>query len=359
MRHYRRSVAAGFYSNGGPCATLLAERLSEYLGGGAECIPVANCTLGLVVALRAACPAADRRRRLVLCPSYTFTATACAIAAAGLEPAFVDVEGAGWHLDCGSLERELTRHHGRVAAVLACATFGTPPPAAHRARWREIARRHGVPLLVDAAPGFGAVDENGTPLGGVGDTEVFSFHATKPFSIGEGGLIATGDRSLAQAARRLINFGLRPGSRASDAVGLNAKMSELHAAAALAMLERIDEVVACRRENAARMRDRIEPLGYRFQVGSERSTWQILHVQAPTAEVRDRCVALAPAHAIELRTMHEPPLHRQPAFAAADRGPLSVTDALCARSLALPMANRMPEDAFERIPALLEAALSP
>lgn len=356
FKYYELAREAGFYSNGGPCATMLAERLCLYLGGNTTCIPVSNCTVGLMVALRAVCGMPEGRRRLVLCPSYTFTATACAIAWSGFEPVFVDVEPSGWHIDCDELEHELRRHAGSVAGVLACATFGTAPPNEQRAAWRASCERHRVPLLIDAAPGFGGFDEDGRRVGSVGDTEIFSFHATKPFSIGEGGLVVTGDRALAERITRMTNFGLERRSRASTEIGLNAKMSELHAATALAMLDRIDAVVDGRRANAERLRNALGHLPFTYQSGSSRSTWQIFHVLAPSAEVRDRCVELAPGHAIEIRTMHAPALHNQPAHSRHARGRLRVTEALAERALALPMANQLPEDAFERIPALLESA---
>ena len=356
MEYYQLACDASFYSNGGPCATLLSQRLGAYLGGEVFCIPVSNCTAGLMVALRAACGSAGDERRIVLCPSYTFTATGGAIAWAGFDPVFVDVEADGWHMSPAALAAALERHGDAVAGVLACATFGTAPSREQRAAWRAECERHGVPLLIDSAPGFGASDEDGRPIGGLGDTEIFSFHATKPFAIGEGGLIVTADADLAARAVRFTNFGLARGSRASSEIGLNAKMSELHAATALAMLDRIDDVVARRRGNAERLRAAARGLPLTFQRGSERSTWQLFHLLAPDAAVRQRCLELAPTWGIEIRTMHDPPLHRQPAYARCEHDGLPVTEALAERALALPMANALSGDAYDRIPAFLAAA---
>ena len=355
MAYYKLACDAGYYSNGGPCARLLTERLVDRLGGEVYAIPVANCTSGLMVALRAACGAPEGRRRLVLTPSYTFTATACAIEWAGFEAAFVDVEAKGWHIDAAALDAALERHAGEVAGVLACATFGTAPLTEQRAAWRAACERHGVPLLIDSAPGFGALDEFGRPLGALGDTEIFSFHATKPFAIGEGGLVVTADPDLAASANRLINFGLQPGTRSSDAIGFNAKMSELHAATALAMLDRFDDVLVRRRRSAQRLRSALRGTPFTYQRGAARSTWQIFHVLAPTAEARARCVELAAEHGVEVRTMHDPPLHVHPAFADRRRDDLAVTEDLASRALALPMANDLGDDAVARIAALCRA----
>jgi dTDP-4-amino-4,6-dideoxygalactose transaminase len=127
MAYYELSREANFYSNGGPCARLLSTRLSDYLGGATFTIPVGNATVGLMVAVRAACGMPSGDRRIILTPSYTFTATACAIEWAGFEPAFVDIEPRGWHLDATALEAAFERFQGKIAGVLACATFGTAP----------------------------------------------------------------------------------------------------------------------------------------------------------------------------------------------------------------------------------------
>jgi dTDP-4-amino-4,6-dideoxygalactose transaminase len=357
MAYYAMAEEARYYSNGGPCARLLTQRLESYLGDGTFVVPVGNCTVGLMAALRAACPAPTPSRRLVLTPAYTFTATACAIEWAGYEPVFVDIERQGWHLAPAALEAALERFDGEVAGVLACATFGTAPADAQRRAWRELCDAHGVPLLIDSAPGFGARDAEDRLLGGLGDTEIFSFHATKPFAAGEGGVVTTTDPDLAARIGRLINFGLETGTRVSAEIGMNGKMSELHAAASLAMLDRIDDVVARRQGNAARLREAIGPDAHlQYQAGAERSTWQIFHVLCATPEMRERAVALAPAHGVEVRTMHDPALHTHPAFAGCRRESLPVTEAAAARALALPMANRLDDEAISRIAGLVHAA---
>ena len=234
--------------------------------------------------------------------------------------------------------------------MLACATFGTAPSAEQREAWRDLCDAHGVPLMIDSAPGFGTRDADGVPLGAVGDTEIFSFHATKPFAR-RGRHWSRADPELAARIGRMINFGLEPGTRISADIGFNGKMSELHAAAALAMLDRIDDVVALRQGHARRLRAAIGPDAHlQFQAGGA-STWQIFHVLTPTPEMRDRVLALAPEHGVEVRTMHDPALHTHPAYADCRRMPLPVTEAASARALALPMANELSDDAIARIAA--------
>src|SRR3954451_24834487 len=103
LAHFAPAEAANWFSNGGPCSRALTERISQRLGS-VNCVPVASCTLGLMATLRASFNRPRGRQRLVITPSYTFTATACAIEWAGFEPLFVDVDPHGWHLDAAQLE---------------------------------------------------------------------------------------------------------------------------------------------------------------------------------------------------------------------------------------------------------------
>jgi dTDP-4-amino-4,6-dideoxygalactose transaminase len=358
MSYYQASIDAGFYANGGPNARAFARRIEEYLGNGTLAIPVANCTVGLMAALRAMCGTPTPQRPVVLTPSYTFTATACAIEWAGFEPVFVDIEAKGWHIDPEALEDALTQYEGRVAGVLSCATFGTAPTRDQRAAWRAACERHDVPLLIDSAAGFGSLDEFGARLGGLGDVEIFSFHATKPFAIGEGGVITTSDAELAAEIGRLLNFGLEPGTRVSTGVGFNGKLSELHAATGLAMLDMFQDVLVSRRGHASDIRSLLHGTGVTAQRGADRSTHQFMQLLMPDAETRAAAVAAAPEHGIEVRTLHDPPLHRHPAFAERGVvGALEVTDVIAARSISLPMANELSASERERIAALVASVL--
>src|SRR4051812_45350543 len=163
-RYYRLAEEAGHYSNGGPCVQLLGERTAALIGD-VESIPVANCTIGLMAALRAAMGDPAPGRRHVIVPSFTFAATAGAIAWAGFEPLFVDVDREAWQLDAAELARVLAEQGERVAGVLASSTFGTPAPAATRSAWAELCADAGAPLVIDSAAAFGAVDDRGLPAG--------------------------------------------------------------------------------------------------------------------------------------------------------------------------------------------------
>ena len=353
--YFALAEEARWYSNRGPCHELLVQRLERYLGPGVACVPVANATLGLMVALRALTGPAPARRE-VLMPSFTFAAVVNAVLWAGLEPVFVDVEPESWHLDPAAVEAAVDARAGRVGAVLAASTFGVPPAVELREAWERMAREADVPLLVDSAAGFGATDERGERLGRQGDAEVFSFHATKPFAIGEGGLITTTDAHLAHHMTRLTNFGFTAGV-VHDEVGLNAKLAEWPAATALAVLDRFDRVLASRRATAARMLAALAPHGYVAQAVGGAPAWQFVPVLAPSAEAREAALEATRRRGIELRTYFSVPLHRMPAFASVPvAGELRNTERLAERVLSLPMANDLPEADADVIVATLVTA---
>jgi dTDP-4-amino-4,6-dideoxygalactose transaminase len=355
--YFAESERIRWYANGGPCHARLVERLQRGLG--AHCVPVASATLGLMICLRALTADRGARQRRVLMPSYTFAATIEAVLWAGLEPVFLDVEPEGWHLDPAALERGLRTEDDRVAAVLTCSTFGTPPPARQRAAWESLAREANVALLVDSAAGFGATADDGLALGHQGDAEVFSFHATKPFAIGEGGLVVTDDADLAAQVRRLTNFGFAAGV-VDGAVGLNAKLSEWGAATALAVLDEFDTVLSRRRAMATVMVERLAPHGYVGQAGEGSSAWQFVPVLAPDPRRRDALVDAAQRNGVELRRYFSVPLHRMPAFADHPViGELECTEDLARRALSLPMANDLSMTDVDAIVASLVSAPSP
>jgi dTDP-4-amino-4,6-dideoxygalactose transaminase len=358
-RYYALAEDARLYSGGGPCNQRLSTRLAAYVGG-VHCVPVANCTLGLMVALRDLCGDATANRRLIAVPSFSSAATAFAIRWAGFEPLFVDIDEGAWQLDPSALDEALTEHAGSVAGILGCSTFGSAPPSETRTAWRELGAGHGLPLLLDSAAGFGAIDDAGRRLGAQGDVEVFSFHATEPFAIGEGGAIVTADADQAERLSRLINPGDDVASQAAGTPAINAAMAELAAAAGLAMLDIYDTVLADRRATASQLQGVFSGYPLTYQQGCARSTWPVFSILLPDEAARVRAVALARELKIEIRTSFDPPVHKWPAFAGSPRGvSLAVTEALAGRALTLPLANALGPRQVVRLAELVDMVLAP
>jgi dTDP-4-amino-4,6-dideoxygalactose transaminase len=348
-----------WFSNGGPCVTRLERACADRLALEHPGVAVNNATSGLMVALRACLGTPQGERRLVAVPSFTFIASVNAILWAGFEPVFVDVDPDDWHVSDESAAA-LGRLRGSLAGILQCSTFGTAPSGARRRSLAAAAEALGVPVVVDSAAGFGAIDEDGRPLGDQGDAEVFSFHATKPFAVGEGGLVTSRSPEVLRTVAALSNFGFDQIRDLPGHPGVNAKMPELTAAMGLAVLARFDEVLERRREAASWLMEQLSGTDVRFQAGAAGSTFQFLPVVLPSPAARERLLRNAQGARVEVRAYFDPPMHRLAAFSgyrAVDD--LAVTESLATRIIGLPMANDISTPALQRVRDLVRSAVTP
>ena len=353
--YYSASETARWYSNGGPCTTLLAERIGGMLA--CDVVPVANGTLGLMVALAGLRETGALRGPVILVPSFTFTATAAACSWVGLEPVFVDIEPEGWHMDPDALRDALEALGPDVGAVMPVAAFGTPPSPKVLSEWEGICAEAGIRLIVDAAAGFGALARDGRIMSVMGDITVFSMHATKPFAAGEGGLVCCRDERLGEAIASLVNFGFDAERVVRSSVGLNAKLAELPAATALAALDTLPAALEGRRSSAALYRGALEP-HLAFQAECDRSTWQFVPALARSRAERDAALRAAADAGIECRSYYDP-LHRFPAYQRVRVvGALPCTEDVSARILSLPLAPDMPRDQVEYVCEVLGAVIA-
>lgn len=223
-----------FLTNQGSFVRSLEESLCTYLGV-QNVSMVANCTLGLVLALRAL-----RITGEVITTPFSFVATSNAIVLAGAEPVFADIDPDTLNLSPKAVEARITE---RTQAIVAVHSFGTP---CDLDGLQEIADRHGIPLVFDAAHSFGVRIGNRSLLD-YGTCAVVSFHATKVFNTFEGGAVITRDGALKRDIDLMANHGIDDEVNVPE-VGLNAKMSELHAAVGLAQLPHVAGNIAARGE---------------------------------------------------------------------------------------------------------------
>ncbi len=336
------SYEARRYSNFGPVVSSFECRLAERYGDDRRAVvAVASGTAGLAATLLAL----DVQGTVAI-PSFTFAATACAIRLASCTPLFVDVSPDTWELDLGALERLLDRE--RVGAIVHVRSLGL---CRELRELEELARAHEVPLVVDSAACLGGLEEGGAAVGGRGDAEVFSLHATKPFGVGEGGAVFIRDE-FEERLRQTINFGLANGM--AVVAGLNAKLSEAHAAIGLAVMRRIDAFLARRAEVARTYRTELASVpGIEHGRAPGAPTWPAYPV-AVAGEAESVVSALV-ADGVEARRYYSPPLHRTPAF--AQPAVLPTTDGLAARMLCLPVYSDMTDAELDVILAIADRAL--
>ncbi len=331
------------YSNFGPVASRLEYELEQrYAPTGRSVVLVSSGTAGLIAALLAL----DVRGAVAM-PSFTFPATASAVALAGCEPLFLDVSPQTWELDLAQLEEVLERQ--RVGAILHVRTLGLCHPLDELER---IARAAEVPLIIDSAASLGGREEDGAWVGGSGDAEIFSMHATKVFGVGEGGAMFVRG-SLAERVRRTINFGLADG--VPETLGFNGKLTEVHAAIGLAVLKRIDGFVARRAAVANRYRVELtEAAGLEHPPNAGAPPWQTYPVAL--AGDAESAVARLVAAGVGVRRYYAPPLHRTPPFAADVC--LPTTDDLSARMICLPVYSDMRDSELDEIIAVTNGVLT-
>lgn len=230
---------AGLITNG-PLVKQLEQDMKDALDVEAAAA-VGCCTSGLILTLK--CLRVEGKLAL---PSFTFFASAHSILWNGLEPVFVDVEEDTWNVSVTSLEEALKKDVG-ITAVMPVHIFGNPCGVDALDR---LAGEWGFQLVYDSAHAMGArVGER--PVGGFGSAEVFSMSPTKLVAAGEGGIVATNDPGLAQKIRVGRDYG-NSGDYNPTFIGLNARMSEFHAALAIESLKMLELNVQRRNDIAAR-----------------------------------------------------------------------------------------------------------
>jgi dTDP-4-amino-4,6-dideoxygalactose transaminase len=387
-------VIAGILASGrltkGPFVERLEAELAARLGV-RHAVAVSSCTVGLMLVYKALDLAAGacRVRRTsaqtcavagmeplsrfgvvrggsrvepigeVVLPSFTFLAAPAAIAWNNLRPVFVDVDPRTTNVTAQAVAAAITP---RTVAISACHNFGNPCDVQALA---ALASEHGLPLVVDAAHGFGAT-MHGRPVGGGATVQVFSLSPTKLLVAGEGGIVATDCDCLAHFVRLGREYG-NDGSYDALFAGVNGRMPEISAAVALASLAMLDEVAERRRRVAARYRRELEQLpGIEFVepipgAVSSHKDFSIAVDPSRFGMTRDSIRRVLASRGIETRTYYNPPCHRQTAFEHFhDRArALPATEALSARSLALPVGANVDDAVVEEVCETIATAKRP
>jgi dTDP-4-amino-4,6-dideoxygalactose transaminase len=330
-------------TNGSVVARLeasVAERL-----GVSHCVAVSSCTSGLTLVLKALGVKGE-----VILPSFTFFATGHAVLWNGLKPVFADCDPGTWTIDTADVEARITE---RTGAILAVHLYGNP---ARINELQQIATKHGLKLIFDAAHAFGS-SYRGSPVGAFGDAEVFSLSPTKLLIAGEGGLVCTSDSTLARMMRAARNYG-DAGSYDPELLGLNARMTEFNAALALAGLALVDQKVKRHNEIAAQYTDLLAGTpGIRFQQVengdcSAYKDFSVVVSQSDFGMSRDELGKALLDAGIPTKRYFYPPLHLQRLFTANGAGSgvmLPNTERVSEDVLSLPIYESLPGETVQRV----------
>jgi dTDP-4-amino-4,6-dideoxygalactose transaminase len=277
----------------------------------------------------------------VICPAFTFYATAESIAHRGAKPVFADIDPLTLNVDPEDVAAKVT---ARTRALMPVHLFGRPAAM-------DDLMQLGVPVIEDAAQAFGAP---GVAQQGAAST--YSFYPTKNlFCLGDGGLVATSDVDLAERVRMLSFHGSRD-KVDFDFVGYNSRLDELQAAFLRVFLTHLDEWNRGRREAAARYAEL--GLGELVELPPD-EPGHIYHLFVCRSPERDRIRDALRAERIGTATYYTTPLHLQPAlrFLGYEPGSLPETERAAGENFSLPLWPAMPRDAQERVVDVVRAAV--
>ena len=348
MHRLEPSYKLGMLTNG-PLVAELEVRMAERLGV-EHVVAFSSCTSGLMLVVQALTE--DRPGPVVL-PSFTFSASAHAVMWNGRTPRFVECVADSFQIDPAAAAAQLDG----ASAIMATHVFGAPCDVA---AIEALGREHDIPVVFDAAHAIGAI-ASGTPIGSFGDAEVFSLTPTKPLVAGEGGLVATDDAALAERLRIARDYG-NPGDYDTRFPGLNARMSEFHAAMALESLPLLDASLERRRCLAGLYRSRLADVpGIAFQTISPRdtSTFKDLTIRVDPERFglsRDGLALMLLADGVDTRKYFDPPVHRQRAYRDLEYRPLPVSDEVASSVLSLPVYPDLTDEQVERVAELIRTA---
>jgi dTDP-4-amino-4,6-dideoxygalactose transaminase len=341
-----RVLESTAFIKGDDCGAFESE-FAQYCGT-RHAVGVANGTDALIVALRAfgVGPGDD-----VVTVANTFIATGEAIVLNGARPVFVDVDPATFTMDPARLERAITP---KTKVVLPVHLYGHP---ADMEPILDIARRHGLPVLEDAAQAHGA-EIAGRRVGSLGHAACFSFYPGKNLgAYGDAGMVVSGDGEFAARVRQIANHGGGANKYDNVVVGTNSRLDTLQAAVLRVKLRHLDQWNAERRERAqayTRALADVPGLTLPRERAGARSVWHLYTIL--TAE-RDALQQRLKADGISTAVHYPRPIHLQPAMAAAGgaAGDLPVSEQLSREVLCLPLYPELAAEDVDRVAAAVRS----
>lgn len=368
-RYLQECVDSTFVSSVGPFVDRFERMVAEAAGTALPAVATSAGTTGLHAALAAV---GVERDDLVILPSFTFVASANAIAQCGALPWLLDVCAATWTLDPDVLEQALCddtercdgvlRHRAsgrRVMAVVPVHVLGNP---ADMDAIVPVAREYGLKVIADGAAALGARAQ-GRRIGQLGaDLTMISFNGNKTVTAGGGGAVVGDDAELLTLVRHLTTTARMGSDYLHDRVGFNYRMTNLQAAVGCAQLEQLDQFVARKREIRATYDQAFAGLAgtrpFPRSEGIDSECWfsGLVLEESHFPSLEEIRQALR-AKGIDARPFWRP-MHLQPAFAQAPRTATLVSDAIWQRILTLPCSTGITDAELEQVIAAVKDVLS-
>ncbi|MDO5034508.1 MAG: DegT/DnrJ/EryC1/StrS family aminotransferase [Actinomycetaceae bacterium] len=323
----------------GPQVAAFEEEFTAQMTPGAESVAVNSGTSALHLGLLAAGIGAGDE---VIVPSFTFAATGNSVAITGGTPVFADIDLEHFCLDPKSVEASITE---RTKAIMPVHLYGHPAPMKELV---EIAKKHDLMIFEDAAQAHGA-SLDGQKVGTFGAFAAFSFYPTKNMTAGEGGMITTTDADVARNARLLRNQGMER-RYANELVGLNNRMTDIHAAIGREQLKKVGAWTKQRQENAKFLSENLEGVVVPYVAPGAEHVYHQYTIRVIDTD-RDRFMeALRDEYQIGSGVYYPIPNHRLPSLAPYAPGlDLPVTEEAAKTVVSLPVHPSLTQEDLDRI----------
>ena len=335
-----RVLRSGMIAQGPEVAAFETE-FSEHFKLGRACVAVNSGTSGLHLGLLSCGIGAGDE---VIVPSFTFAATANSVALTGATPVFADISADDFTLDPASVEASITE---RTKAIMPVHLYGHP---AKMDTLRAIADSHSLLLFEDAAQAHGA-SLNGTPVGAFGEFAMFSLYPTKNMTSGEGGMVSCSDATIERNVRLYRNQGMLQQYH-NEVVGLNNRMTDIHAAIGRVQLTKVDAWTKTRQENAAFLSANLEGVTPPPTLDGAVHVFHQYTVRVP--EDRDGLAkALKEEYQVGSGMFYPVPNHRLKPFQSPVE--LPETERAAQECLSLPVHPSLTQEDLERIVAAVNA----
>jgi dTDP-4-amino-4,6-dideoxygalactose transaminase len=338
-------------SNNGPLVQEFEKRICDFLGV-KHVVAMCNATVALEIASRAL-----NLHGEVIVPSYTFIATAHALQWQEITPVFCDIDPSTHNIDPAKIERLITP---RTTGIIGVHVWGR---GCDTEAIKEIAAKHNLKVMYDASHGFGC-SNGGRMLGSFGECEVFSFHATKFLNCFEGGAVVTNNDELAEKMRLMRNFGFQ-GFDNVIYLGVNGKMSEVHAAMGLTNLEAVEEIIAINRRNYETYREGLADVAGISVIDydpSERNNYQYVVIEVDPEVCprnRDEIVEALHAENVIARKYFWPGCHKMEPYRSLQPNAgllLPETERIAARVIVLPTGQTVEVETVARVCRIIKDA---
>ncbi|MGN6250575.1 MAG: DegT/DnrJ/EryC1/StrS family aminotransferase [Marmoricola sp.] len=319
----------------GPEVAAFEHDFAAHFGLERACVAVNSGTSGLHLGLLAAGVGPGQE---VIVPSFTFAATANAVALTGATPIFVDIDPETFCISAEAVEAAIT---ARTSGVMPVHLYGQPADMDGIA---DVAERHGLQVFEDAAQAHGA-SWRGRPVGSFGSFAMFSLYPTKNMTSGEGGMVSAGDADIERRLRLLRNQGMER-QYENEVVGFNARMTDIHAAIGRVQLTRVDAWTKTRQDNAAFYDAHLQ--GVVLPHTADGATHVYHQYTVRIAEDRDRFAdALRDEYGVGSGRFYPTPVHRLAPFGGGSD--LPETDRAADEVLSLPVHPALTPGDLERV----------